>query len=458
MEKKQILIVEDERIVAEDLRADLQGLGYHITAIASTGEDAIKKVNENNPDLILMDINLKGDMDGIEAADQIRSSYDIPIVYLTAYADENTIERAKLTDPFGYIIKPFDDRSLHVNIEMSLYKHKMEKKLKESEKWFSTTLLSINDAVIATDRNGLVTFMNPVAEKLTGWKRENTYGNSLDRVFNVISEETRKQIENPAARVLLGDSNIRSTNDAVLISRDNIKYPIEENTSAIKDDNGKIIGTVLVFRDITKRKEAESVLKQQKEDLERANIELKRAFDGLLKRVDQKNKPISSKAAKIKSENQGAVFLFSMGYEESAHSIFVSIFDAGFPTLAVVRTPPDRFCQILKRDVETIWLTANRVSDIVCLDPSNITRLSMVLTEFFKHAPNGFVLFEGVEYLLSIVGFKDLLNLIQLLNDKIALNEGTIYMVLDLGVLDEKEARHIQRECLQPTMNEKSDG
>jgi hypothetical protein len=103
--------------------------------------------------------------------------------------------------------------------------------------------------------------------------------------------------------------------------------------------------------------------------------------------------------------------------------------------------------------VETVWLTSNCQTEGVCLNPSNITRLSMILSEFFKHAPRGIVLFEGLEYILSIVGFQDLLGLIQLLNDKIALNEGTIYLIFDVGVLEGKEARFILRECLQPERN-----
>lgn len=203
MVETPILIVEDERIVAEDIKSSLQNQGYSVCAIVSSGMEAIEKTREKKPELVLMDINIKGEMDGIETARQIRNLYGTPIVFLTAFSDEETIERAKITDPYGYIIKPFDERNLSVNIDMSLYKHKMMKKLKESEKWFYTTLFSINDAVIATDKNGFISFMNPVAEKLTGWQLENVQGESLEGIFNVISEETGRRIENPAARVLL---------------------------------------------------------------------------------------------------------------------------------------------------------------------------------------------------------------------------------------------------------------
>lgn len=450
MEKKQILIVEDERIVAEDIKDNVQSLGYEVLGVTSSGEEAVKIAKEINPDLVLMDIKLDGDMDGIEAAQIIRSLTDIPVVYLTAHADDNTLNRVKITEPMGYIVKPFEDKELQSTLEIALYKSKMEKKLKESEKWFSTTLLSISDAVIATDRKGFVTFMNPVAEKLTGWRRENTIGKPLKSAFNVIIEGTGRGIEDPVSRAILDGSVFVQPNETLLKAKDGTVTPIEESCSPIKDDKGNVMGTVLVFRDITERKQAEKALKQQAEDLEKANIELRRAFDGLFKRLEKKQIPVSEELIEVGTENRGDVFLYSIEEEAQARSVFLSMYDAGIPALAVVRTPPQRFRMLLGRDVETVWLTTNRSLEGVCLNPSNITRLSMVLTEFFKRAPDGVVYFEGIEYLLSNVGFQDLLNLIQLLSDKIALNEGTIYLILDLGVLDDKEARYIQRECLPP--------
>ena len=200
MPKADILIVEDDRIVAEDTRITLEKLGFGVSGIVSFGEDALKRVEAEPPDLVLMDIELEGEMDGIEAADQIRSRFNIPVVYVTGYADEDVLERAKVTEPFGYVVKPFEDRELNSVIEIALYKHEMETKLKESEAWLYTTLKSIGDAVITTDTKGIVTFMNPVARSLTGWRLEEAMGRPLADVFNIINEETRKEVENPAAR------------------------------------------------------------------------------------------------------------------------------------------------------------------------------------------------------------------------------------------------------------------
>ena len=136
----KILVVEDERIVGEDIKNRLQKLGYSVPSIVRSGEEAIDKVKSLNPDLVLMDIVLDGEIDGVEAAAQIKSLYDLPVVYLTAYADYSTLERAKITEPYGYIIKPFDDRDLHITIDIGLHKHKMEKKLKETEERLRKTL------------------------------------------------------------------------------------------------------------------------------------------------------------------------------------------------------------------------------------------------------------------------------------------------------------------------------
>jgi len=133
MDKMNILVVEDERIVAEDIKMRLQKLGYKVPGIVFSGEEAVKKAEEIQPDLVLMDIVLEKKMNGIEAAAIISSRFDIPIVYLTAYADDKTTERAKITEPFGYILKPFEDRDLHTTIEMALHKHKMENIIKEKE-------------------------------------------------------------------------------------------------------------------------------------------------------------------------------------------------------------------------------------------------------------------------------------------------------------------------------------
>ena len=165
--KKQIFIVEDETISAP--RKDcLENLGYSVPDLASSGEEAIKKITAIRPDLVLMDISLKGDIDGVQAAEAIWNYLQIPIVYCTGYSDANTLQRAKLTEPFGYLLKPFEQKNLYVTIETALQRHKLEMQLKEREKWLETIIESMGDAIIVTDTKSCIKFFNPVAEALTG--------------------------------------------------------------------------------------------------------------------------------------------------------------------------------------------------------------------------------------------------------------------------------------------------
>ncbi|MBN2389956.1 MAG: response regulator, partial [Anaerolineae bacterium] len=256
MSAVKILIVEDQIIVARDEQHILEAFGYNVVGATATGEDSITLVETLQPDLVLMDIMLKGEMDGIEAACHIRERFDIPVIFVTAYADPATLQRAKLTGPFGYILKPFEEHDLRTNIEMALYKHQMDKRLKESEQWFSATLRSIGDAVIATDVDGRVKFMNPLAETLTGWEQVEAVGRKLTQVFRTMNESDPGKGEAPGAKAYLYASPANST-DTVLIPRVGPPLLIDDISAPIKDDRGNITGLVLVFRDITERRRAE---------------------------------------------------------------------------------------------------------------------------------------------------------------------------------------------------------
>lgn len=252
----RILVVEDDHIVALEIQDGLQSLGYTVVGQTSTGEDAIEKTAEMQPDLVLMDIGLKGAMDGVEAAAEIGARFDVPVVYLTAYADEETLQRAKITEPYGYIIKPFRHRELHTAIDIALYKHKMERKLKESEQWLNTTLRSMGDAVLATDNAGYITFMNPVAEALTRWNKNEALGKRVTEVFRVVPEERPFFTENPAMRTLRGNAGVDLAR-SLLITKDGTEIPIEGSSALIRDDIGNVDGVVLIFRDISDRRAEE---------------------------------------------------------------------------------------------------------------------------------------------------------------------------------------------------------
>lgn len=260
MAKTKILIVEDEKIVAIDIKNTLVHLGYNVCGIALSGEDALKQIKETQPALVLMDIVLKGDMDGIEAAEHVRHRSNIPVIYLTAYADQKTLERAKITEPFGYIIKPFKEQELYTAIEMALYKHKMESKLKESEEKYHRLIERLTDIVFSLDKDGNFTYLSPQFEKLTGYLIQNLLGQSFTKV---IVPEYIKSTAEYFKRGLL--SKKIPLYEIELLCKNGKKIPLELNVTSILNAEGKLIGRLGVARDITERKQAEEIVKKHVE-------------------------------------------------------------------------------------------------------------------------------------------------------------------------------------------------
>jgi PAS domain S-box-containing protein len=263
----RILVAEDESLIAEELHDRLERMGHKVVSVVSSGEEAVQGVDAAHPELVLMDIRLKGNLDGIDAAALIHEHADTPVIYLTAHSDDATIERAKLTRPFGYLLKPFEERDLRISIEMALHNAEMDKLLKESEQKYVTTLTSIGDAVIATDADARITFMNPMAEKLTGWTLSEALGQPLEDVFRIVKEITRELVENPVFRALRENRTVGLANHTILIGKNQKEYPIEDSAAPIRDWEGILRGVVLVFRDVSDRKQAEMALRLAEERL-----------------------------------------------------------------------------------------------------------------------------------------------------------------------------------------------
>jgi len=245
MEKIKILIVEDESLVARDIESMAGSLGYEVCGVASTGEQATEMASRHRPDLMLMDVIIKGRLDGISAAEEIWEAFHIPVIYVTAYADEITLKRAKITEAFGYILKPFDERELKIAIEMAFYKSRMDMRLREREEWLSALVKSIGEGVIATDQKGLITFMNPLAEKLTGWRYDEALRQPLREVFSTAEDQDEA-----------GELGV------LLRAKDGGRFPIEETAMPLTNHHREPSGQVLVFRDISARKQAERELKE----------------------------------------------------------------------------------------------------------------------------------------------------------------------------------------------------
>lgn len=276
MGQVKILVVEDEVIVARTIASQLNQLGYTVAGTASSGLVAIAKATETKPELVLMDIILKGDMDGITAADHIREQLGIPVIFLTAYRDDNTLQRAKVTQPFGYIVKPFTSKDLRVAIEIGLLKHQLERDLRENRDQLATLLNSMSDAVIATDEQGLVTFMNPASELLTGWQQADALGKDVSNIFHIVDEVTEATLENPVNKVLREQQVVYLKEFTSLITKDGRKVPIGDSASPIMGQTDQINGVVVVFWDLSERRQTE--LLEQALNKERELNNLKSLF------------------------------------------------------------------------------------------------------------------------------------------------------------------------------------
>jgi PAS domain S-box-containing protein len=262
MSDNRIMIVEDEEIVAADIQMSVEKMGYTVCATASSGREAIQKAESTQPDLVLMDIGLKESMDGIEAATRIKDLYQIPVIYLTAFGENAMLQKAKTAEPYGYITKPFNDRELHIAIEISIYKKEAENKIRKMERWFATVLKSIGDAVITSDKKRQVTFMNAVAEKLTGWRQEDALGKKLTAILNIKDQDLGDLEKHLVEKVIIEGLVINLIEDRMLIGKNGVEVPISDSAAPIKEENGDTPGSVLIFRDITASKMAEQALQE----------------------------------------------------------------------------------------------------------------------------------------------------------------------------------------------------
>jgi diguanylate cyclase (GGDEF)-like protein/PAS domain S-box-containing protein len=261
MHKERILVVEDEVIIALDIQRTLIKMGFDVPEFVTSAESALERVAAAQPDLVLMDIHLNGAMDGIAAADEIRRRYRLPVVYLTAHSDEATVNRAKFTEPYGYVLKPFEERELQIAIDMALYRHRAEIKLKQMEHWLRKTLTSIGDGVIATDIGGTITYMNRMAEVLTGWPQAEALERPLGEVLRLIHTATRTGVGNLLERVLKNGLIIDLSPDTALIDREGTEVPVDKSAAPIRDENDNVIGVVIVFRELSARKYVEEKLR-----------------------------------------------------------------------------------------------------------------------------------------------------------------------------------------------------
>ncbi|MBM3298499.1 MAG: response regulator, partial [Deltaproteobacteria bacterium] len=252
MPNPKIMVVEDEAVVAMEIEERLSNLGYEISGIFARGEQALEQVGQIKPDLILMDIKLAGEMNGIQAAKVILQRYDIPVVYLTAHSDENTLTQALGALPLGYVVKPFSEAELHATIEVSLTKHRSDKQAREMAQWFSRATDVIGGAVILTEENGIVRHMNSLAEIMTGWNRDEATGRPVTEILRLKRPDNGETVEQ--FRLLRsGESFVASSADCILLSRDGSETHIEIAILPSGDSDEHLCNVIFAFQEKTDR-------------------------------------------------------------------------------------------------------------------------------------------------------------------------------------------------------------
>ncbi|MCV2369990.1 two-component system response regulator [Roseateles oligotrophus] len=253
MKPARILLVEDEAVIALELAMRLKSYGYVIVDTVVTGEQALLAAAALAPDLVLMDIMIQGPIDGIETARQLQLIRRMPVLFLSANSDTATVERARGVGGFGYLVKPFRGEELRSSIEMALERAQMHERLIQSEQWFAKSLQCIGDAVIATDVNALVRFMNPSAMRMTGWSLEQASGHPVDEVVTTVDANSGLARSSPVANALTAQPNLRLSATARLVNRHGHQLPVDESSAAILGETEELLGAVLVFRDVSVR-------------------------------------------------------------------------------------------------------------------------------------------------------------------------------------------------------------
>jgi PAS domain S-box-containing protein len=306
MTSARVLIVEDENIVAENLASQLQQQGYTVTALVASGEQAIRQAAETRPDVVLMDIRLRGETDGIQAAAEIRAQFDLPVIYMTGYSDEATLQRAHLTEPFGYLLKPFEARELRVALEMALYKHAMEKRLRQaneelelrvrertaelaaanaglqaeiaeretlqeqiaerqkvewSQRLLEKALETMNVGVTISDPSGMIIYANPAEARMHGY----TVQELLGQPSRILAPPDQWRLSSKNERT---ESWQNWQRESINMRKDGQAFPVRLVSDVVKDANGELIGVVVSCLDITECKHMEEALRQANEELE----------------------------------------------------------------------------------------------------------------------------------------------------------------------------------------------
>ncbi len=260
----KILIVEDDAIVAMAMRVHLQRLGYDVVGVAGTGAKALELGELSSPDLVLMDIKLNGEMDGIETTAKLRSIMSVPVIYVTSYTDEEFLERAKITEPFGYLVKPFQEQELRIAVEVALFKAETEKRLRESERKYRELAELMPQTLFELTRDGSFTFLNRAGLRSIGYSEKELIGGL--KASDIVVPEERDRLPGFMAEIQAGETV--HDRPLTLLRKDGSRFPsLVYGAPIIRDQ--EFIGIRGIGIDVTERKEAETALAEAKETWER---------------------------------------------------------------------------------------------------------------------------------------------------------------------------------------------
>jgi len=262
--RARVLIVEDEALIARDIQHRVREMGYQADWLAASGEDALALARDIAPQMVLMDLKLGKGIDGVQTTEMLRAICDVPVIYLTAFCDAETIERAKLTAPAGYLVKPFATRELRIAIEIGLHRHEIQSNFTEACQCLATTIASIGDGIIATNARGKINIANRAAAMLLGRGNAELVGQNIAEAFHIRlipSHEAALQLADPVSELLATGVDKLSYTDVLLRCPRGREIPIDVTATRIVDDDSHAGGVVLVFRDITFRQLNETDLR-----------------------------------------------------------------------------------------------------------------------------------------------------------------------------------------------------
>ncbi|MEY3343382.1 MAG: hypothetical protein RL090_1066 [Bacteroidota bacterium] len=247
MSTTRILVIEDESIVAKDIQNTLIKLGYDVPVTASNAESAFMRLDEVNPDLVFLDVKLKGDVDGIQIAEKIRDHYEIPVIFLTSFVDKETLDRAKVTEPYGYLVKPFNEPDLRSTVEMALYKFAKDQETRNEKERYESALTNLDDSIITLDTDFKVTFMNPKAEEILGIKLPMCEGSDLFEMIQ-LSDASGKQYDRNSLHKQVVTDKALEIDDAELKTASGKTSKATVICSPVKDEKDNLVGYALVIR------------------------------------------------------------------------------------------------------------------------------------------------------------------------------------------------------------------